>query len=99
MREENRKGTKSTSFVLDKEDSWINIMLMFLWFLSDMVYTSGKILQDRLRDMQTCRIILASAYVLHCLSATWSQLQIRGRSLRWEWVLIDMSPLNTRDWV
>ena len=36
--------------------------------------------QDRLRDEQTCRTTLASAYVLHHLSATWSQLQMMGVS-------------------
>jgi len=44
--------------------------------------------QDRLGDVQTCEMILASAYVLHHLSAAWSQLQMIERSLRWEWVLI-----------
>ena len=32
----------------------------------------------------TCGMTLASAYVLYHLSATWSQLQIMGRSPRWE---------------
>ena len=59
----------------------------------------GRSLQDRLRDKQTCETTLASAYVLHHLSAMWSQLQMLGRSLRWEWVLIGVLPLNTRDWV
>ena len=40
--------------------------------------------QNGLRDEWTCGMTLASAYVLHCLSATWSQLQMIGRSLRWE---------------
>jgi len=40
--------------------------------------------QDGLRDEQTCGMTLASAYVLHCLSAMWSQLQMMGRSPRWE---------------
>ena len=44
----------------------------------------GGSLQNGLRDKQTCRMILASAYVLHCLSATWLQLQMMGRSLRWK---------------
>jgi len=44
--------------------------------------------QDGLRDVQTYWMILASAYVLCCLSAVWLQLQMIGRSLRWEWVLI-----------
>jgi len=32
--------------------------------------------QNRLRDEQTCGTTLSSAYVLRCLSATWSQLQM-----------------------
>ena len=50
--------------------------------LSNVVHTGSESLQDRLGDMQTCRMTLASAYMLHCLSATWSQLQIKGRSPR-----------------
>ena len=38
--------------------------------------------QDGLGDKQTCRMTLASVYVLCRLSATWSQLQMMGRSLR-----------------
>ena len=37
--------------------------------LSDMVYTRSESLQDELGDVWTCGTILASAYVLHCLSA------------------------------
>jgi len=55
--------------------------------------------QNELGDEQTCRMTLASVYVLRCLSTTWSQLQMMGRSPRWEWVLIGVSPLNTRDQV
>jgi len=40
--------------------------------------------QDRLGDEQTCETTLASAYVLHRLSATWSQLQIKGRKSEWK---------------
>jgi len=42
----------------------------------------GGSLQDGLGDKRTCEITLASAYVLYCLSAAWSQLQMMGRSLR-----------------
>ena len=56
--------------------------------VSDMVHTRGESPQYELGDMQTCWMTLASAYVLCCLSAAWLQLQIIGRSLRWEWVLI-----------
>ena len=56
-------------------------------------------LQNRLGDKWTCGTTLASAYVLHYLSATWLQLQIMKRSPRWEWVLIGMLLLNTKDWV
>jgi len=44
----------------------------------------GRSLQDGLRDEQTCGTTLASAYVLCHLSATWLQLQMMGRSPRWE---------------
>ena len=40
----------------------------------------GGSLQDGLGDEQTCRTTLASAYVLHHLSTTWSQLQMMGVS-------------------
>jgi len=52
--------------------------------LLSIVYTRGESPQDRLRDVQTYRITLASAYVLYHLSTIWLQLQIRGRSSRWE---------------
>ena len=42
---------------------------------------------------------LASAYVLCHLSAIWSQLQMKERKSEWEWVLIGVSLLNTRDQV
>jgi len=44
----------------------------------------GGSLQNGLRGEQTCGTTLASAYVLHHLSAAWSQLQIKGRSPRWK---------------
>ena len=40
--------------------------------------------QDRLEDERTCETTLALAYVLHHLSAAWSQLQMMGRSPRWK---------------
>jgi len=40
--------------------------------------------QNGLGDEQTCGMTLASAYVLHHLFAAWSQLQMMGRSPRWE---------------
>ena len=42
----------------------------------------GRSPQDGLGDKQTCRMTLASAYVLCCLSAIWLQLQMIGRSPR-----------------
>ena len=51
--------------------------------LSGIVHTRGESSQDGLRDMQTYRITLASAYVLYCLSAIWSQFLMEGRSLKW----------------
>jgi len=44
-------------------------------------HQSGS-LQNGLRDIQTCEMTLASAYVLHHLSTAWLQLQIIRRSLR-----------------
>jgi len=40
--------------------------------------------QNRLGDEWTCETTLASAYVLCCLSAAWSQLQIEGRKSEWK---------------
>jgi len=37
--------------------------------VSGVVHTEGESLQDKLRDVWTCKITLASAYVLCCLSA------------------------------
>jgi len=50
--------------------------------ISDTVHTGDESPQDRLEDVWTCRTTLASAYVLHHLSAMWLQLHIKGRSLR-----------------
>ena len=44
----------------------------------------GGSLQNGLRDEQTCGMTLASAYVLRCLSAAWSQLQMKERKSEWE---------------
>jgi len=44
----------------------------------------GGSLQNGLRVEWTCGMTLASAYVLCCLSATWSQLQIKERKSKWE---------------
>jgi len=52
--------------------------------LSGTVHTGVESPQDRLGDVQTCGMTLALAYVLPHLSATWLQLQIIGRGLRWE---------------
>jgi len=65
-----------------------NSRLGSLIILSGAVHTGGKSLWDGLGDMQTCGTTLASAYVLCYLSTAWSQLQIIGRSPRWEWMLI-----------
>jgi len=53
--------------------------------------------QNGLGDERTCEMTLASAYMLCCLSATWSQLQMMERKSEWEGVLIGVSLLNTRD--
>ena len=57
-------------------------------FVSGAVHTRSESPWDGLRDMQTCGMTLASAYMLHCLPAIWSQFQKIGRSPRWEWALI-----------
>ena len=44
----------------------------------DMVHTGGESPQNRLRDIQICKITLALVYMLCYLSTTWLQLQIRG---------------------
>jgi len=44
----------------------------------------GESLQNGLGDERTCRTTLASAYVLHCLSATWSQLQMKEIKFEWK---------------
>ena len=44
-------------------------------------FTLGGSLQNGLGDVWTCGTTLASAYVLHYLSATWLQLQMIGKSL------------------
>jgi len=41
--------------------------------MSGVVHTGGESPQDGLRDVQTYRMTLALAYVLHYLSATWLQ--------------------------
>jgi len=60
------------------------------WFV--MVVRHGSHQEVKVHEvglvMWTCRMTLASAYVLHCLSAMWSQLQRSKWSLRWRWVLI-----------
>ena len=40
--------------------------------------------QNGLGDEQTCGTTLASAYVLHCLSAAWLQLQMKEKKSEWE---------------
>ena len=44
----------------------------------------GRSPQDGLGDERTCETTLASAYVLHCLSTAWSQLQMKGRKSEWK---------------
>ena len=62
--------------------------LYIISYLSGIVYTESESPQYGLRNKQTYWMTLALAYVLCHLSAVWLQLQIIGRSLRWEWVLI-----------
>jgi len=50
--------------------------------VSGMVHTGDESPQDGLGDMQTCKMILALAYILHCLSVAWLQFLMEGRSLK-----------------
>ena len=50
--------------------------------MSGTVHTGGESLQSRLRNIWTYGMTLASAYMLHYMSAMWLQLQIKERSLR-----------------
>jgi len=49
-----------------------------------MVHTRGESPQSGLRNVQTYGITLALAYMLHCLSTTWSQLQIKRKKSKIE---------------
>jgi len=52
-------------------DAWkVLERLVLLCKLSGVVHTGGESLQDRLRDVWTCRITLALAYMLHHLFVT-----------------------------
>jgi len=51
--------------------------------MSGMDHTGDESSWSWLRDVQTCGTILASAYMLHCLTAMWLQLQIKERSLKY----------------
>ena len=56
--------------------------------ISGVVHIRSESPWEELRDVQTCRTTLASAYMLCHLSTIWSQLQKIRRSLNREWVLI-----------
>ena len=51
--------------------------------MSGMDHTGDESPWSWLRDVQTCGTILASAYMLYCLTAMWLQLQIKERSLKY----------------
>jgi len=70
--------------IIKARDIAVFIDNMMVGTVSGAVHTRGESLQDRLRDIWTCRMTLASAYMLYHLSAVWLQLQMIGRSLRWE---------------
>ena len=44
----------------------------------------GESPQNGLGDERTCGTTLASAYVLHRLSAAWSQLQMKEKKSKWK---------------
>jgi len=44
----------------------------------------GGSLQNRLGDKWTCEMTLASAYMLHHLSAAWLQLQMKEGKSEWK---------------
>jgi len=62
-------------YLFHKKNLWKSVRCGSHW---------GKSLQNGLGDERTCGTTLALAYVLHRLSATWLQLQMMGRSLRWK---------------
>ena len=70
--------------IIKARDIAVFIDNMMVGTVSGTVHTRGESLQDGLRDVWTCRMTLASAYMLYYLSAVWLQLQMIGRSLRWE---------------
>jgi len=51
--------------------------------MSGAVHTGVEVHRNGLGDEQTCGTTLASAYVLRHLSATWSQLQMKGGKSKW----------------
>ena len=94
----NRKHIRRSSYVINlKHCTSISLTVKPICFFLVVRHSShqGGSLQNRLGDEQTCGTILALAYVLCCLSATWSQLQMKKRKSEWKWVLIGVSPLNT----
>ena len=60
-----------TSYKGTEKDIEGSERIMLYNVLSGTVHTGNESLQDGLGDMQTHKMTLASAYVLHCLSAMW----------------------------
>ena len=65
-------------------------------FMQNVRYGShqGESLQDGLRDMQTCGMTLASAYMLCCLSAICYRLKLKVLSNRTTLVLSNTRELD-----
>ena len=60
-----------------------SLSYIYTTMISGMVHTGGESLLDRLKDVQTCRTTLVSAYILCHLSVMWLQFPIEGRSSKW----------------
>jgi len=64
-----------------KKDTWtiIYVSTIVSVTMSDAVHTGVEVYR-----MDLCGTTLALAYILHRLSAAWSQLQMKGRKSEWE---------------
>jgi len=70
--------------ILEKHLKTLKILVSILSFVVRRSSHQGGSLQNGLGDEQTCETTLASAYVLCCLFAVWSQLQMKERKAKWK---------------
>jgi len=68
LKQDLSREEKNDQSVKHKDTEEYLQLYIFKDYMSGTVHTRGESLQDGLRYMQTCGTILASAYVLHCLS-------------------------------